>query len=1009
VIHCSCQFNTHVSMKKLILVLPALFCVLSAFSQNRLSLKAGFLNPPNDARPGVYWYFMDGNISRSGITGDLEAMKAAGINNVTFLEVNVGVPRGKIDFLSPEWQELFKHAEKECERLHIKMTLGTGPGWAGSGGPWVKPEESMQILVSSSVDVSGDDNVVIKLPVPENKKPYFGESAITGNLKDEWKNFYEDVAVLAFPKPAHLTTLKDADDKALFYRAPYSSVKGTKAFIPTQVIYPTAEPGEVISKNSIINLTDKLQPDGTLNWKAPKGNWTIMRFGRRNNGAVTRPAPVPGLGFEADKFDTTAMADHLANYTGKLLKKIGHRNPKEFGGLKMLHIDSWEMGSQNWTGKFRQEFTKRRGYDPLPFYPIYVGDVVESPEISERFLWDLRQTSQELILENHAKFTKTYSHKNGMGLSIEPYDMNPTADLELGNIADEPMAEFWSTGFSGYNTSFSVIEAASIAHINGIAAVPAESFTAGNKEDWKQYPGSMKNQGDWAFASGINRFVFHTFAHQPLDKSLKPGMQMGGYGVHWDRNQTWWPMVNGYHDYISRSSFMLQQGKSVADVLYLTPEGAPQVFRAPPSALKGLDTIPDRKGYNFDGCSPGQLYKATVKNHKIIFPGGASYRLLVLPLVKTMTLKLLLKVKSLVADGAIVIGLPPVKSLGLAGYPAIDDKVRNTAITLWGDSTQREHSFGHGKIIRAKANYAIAENDLYPGYEETSAILKRMNIAEDFTSLANLRYAHRTAADYDIYFVSNPENANVKTDCVFRTAKGTPELWDAVTGKTRSLPKFSVSNGLTKIPLQFYPYESYFIVFKKGQATSTQKSNFPEIKDAATLTGPWVVSFDPKWGGPSNTTFDQLQDCALNADDGIKHYSGIATYKKQFDAPLVTRNERMFIDLGEVKNMARIKLNGKSLGVVWTAPWHVDITNAVKAKGNILEIEAANLWANRLIGDEQLPDDGIKNNQFPDWLLQGKPRPAGRFSFSTFKPYKKNSPLSKSGLLGPVTIQTEEY
>ena len=247
----------------------------------------------------------------------------------------------------------------------------------------------------------------------------------------------------------------------------------------------------------------------------------------------------------------------------------------------MLHMDSWEMGSQNWTPRLRQEFIKRRGYDPFPFYPVYAGHIVESREVSERFLWDLRLTSQELILDYHAGQVKKYSHRHGLGLSIEPYDMNPTADLELGAVADVPMCEFWSKDY-GFNTSFSCIEATSIAHVNGISLVPAEAFTAGENEGWKQYPGSMKAQGDWAFAAGINRFFFHTFQHQLPGDQWKPGITMGPYGVHWDRGQTWWPMAEGYHRYITRCQFILQQGRTVADILYLTPEGAPHTRSGPP-------------------------------------------------------------------------------------------------------------------------------------------------------------------------------------------------------------------------------------------------------------------------------------------------------------------------------------------------------------------------------------------------------------------------------------------
>ena len=977
-------------------------------------LQSGFINPPESSRPGVYWYFMDGNRTRESMTKDLESMKKAGIGNLIFLEVNVGVPRGKVDFLSNEWQELFKHAVREAERLGIEITLGAGPGWTGSGGPWVTAAQSMQHLVSSTTVINGNDNKPIKLQVPLPKKPYFGEGGFTPELKKQWDDFYKDVAVLAFPTPSVNKKMDDIDEKALYYRAPYSSVVGVKQFLPSLSNYEILPEGNYIHAAQIIDLTGKLSADGTLNWKAPAGQWTIMRFGTRNNGAVTRPAPIPGLGFEEDKFDTVALNAHLDQYIGKLLLKTGKLDRTSSGGLKKIHMDSWEMGSQNWTAQFRQEFIKRRGYDPLPYYPVYDGNIVESLEISERFLWDLRQTSQELVLEYHAQHLKKFAHRNGLQLSIEPYDMNPTADLELGSVADVPMCEFWSKGL-GFNSSFSCTEATSIAHVNGISLVPAEAFTAQDNEGWKQYPGSMKEQGDWAFAAGINRFVYHTFQSQTLPDNLKPGMTMGPYGVHWDRSQTWWPMVGNYHQYISRCQYILQQGRTVADILYLTPEGSPHVFRPPYSALIGEEPIRDRRGYNFDGCSPGQLLTASVKDNQVIFPGGATYKILVLPAVKTMTPALLEKIRSLIFEGAIVVGMPPLKSPGLTNFPACDQQVKTLAQSIWGSAdipaNQTAHPYGKGKIIWG-GNISTKLEDLYPTYDATAALLTNMGIAEDFKSDGSLRYTHRTTADRDIYFVSNKTNLFQKTTCFFKSEKVTPELWDAITGSTRPLPEFTISNGLISIPLQFDAYQSFFIVFKKDstKAPVNEKSNFPLNKNIATLNGSWTVSFDPLWGGPAKVIFDTLTDWTKRSEQGIKYYSGIATYKQSFDAGEInTKSGRIYLDLGTVKNLARVKLNGKDLGVVWTAPWKIDITTAIKEKNNYLEIEVANLWPNRLIGDEQLPDDGIKNEQWPEWLLKAQPRTSGRVTFTTFKHYEKDAPLFASGLIGPVTVQSESF
>lgn len=1004
----------------LFLLFLSSFTVFPQVTNKTNTLRSEFKDPPDSSRPGVYWYFMDGNISKTGMTKDLESMKKAGIGSVVFLEVNVGVPRGPVDFFSEEWQELFAHAVEECERLGIEMTLGVGPGWTGSGGPWVLPEQSMKHLVSSSIQVTASDRK-IQLPLPQPKKPYFGEGGFTPSLKQQRSEYYKDVAVLAFPTPSNNRKIKDIDGKALYYRAPYTSVEGTRPFFPSKKEYPDSLNNSAIAQNDIIDLSHLLGKDGTLDWIPPAGSWTIMRFGTRNNGSITRPAPKPGLGFEANKFDTLAIKDHLDHYVGELIKEIGTLDIESSGGLKMLHMDSWEMGAQNWTASFREEFKERRGYDPQPFYPVYAGHIVGNVEKSERFLWDLRQTSQELILEYHAQYIKNYAHKYGLGLSIEPYDMNPTADMELGYIADMVMAEFWSEGFGFFNSSFAVIEAASVAHIKGQKIVPAEAFTAAGAEGYKQYPGSMKNQTDWAFAGGINKMVYHTFQHQPLDDQLKPGMTMGPYGVHWDRNQTWWPMVEGYHDYVTRCQYLLRQGRTVADILYLTPEGAPHVFRAPPSALKGSSFLPDRKGYNFDGVAPSQLYKAEVENHMIVFPNGARYKILVLPSSHTMTPELLKKISVLIKAGAIVMGVPPKRSPSLTNYPVSDHEIMELVKEIWGSkkvpAIQKERSLGKGKIIWGGGiDFAKDKYALYPEYDVTAKLLEQMGVPVDFISTGEVRYTHRTSPDWDIYFISNHTDANINTICTFRSTKGTPQLWDPISGKTRVLPEYSKNTEQTKIPIEFGPFESFFVVFSKDEADNPTFSseNFPEQKELITLTGAWNVSFQPEWGGPENIIFDELQDWSLHPNKGIKYYSGIATYTKEFDLPkaaavdVENSKRRIYLDFGEVKNMARIRLNGQEIGIVWTNN-QLDVTDYLESVDNHLEIEVANLWVNRLIGDQRLySDDGIKNGKWPEWLLKNEERPSDRFTFVTYQHYEADDPLLESGLLGPVKILIEK-
>ena len=1002
--------NKKNKIKKVVFLnLLVLFSVLIAFSlssskENTIDLKEAFKNPPDSAKPGVYWYFMDGNLSRKEMTNDLESMKNAGITNLIFLEVGIGVPRGSVDFMSEEWQELFVHAVREAEQLGIKILMGAGPGWCGSGGPWIEPEESMQHLVFNETKILGGDKIKIELPIPEQR------STPWHNTKDP---YYKDVAVYAIPTNAE-PTIEDINEKALYERYPYTSHPNVKTHLPALSEYIDVDSGKFLDHDEIIDISPFMNSDGLLDWNAPQGDWTIVRMGARITGASSRPAPEPGIGLESNKLDSLAFKKHLANYTDILLQKTSPR--KKNVGWTGFHMDSWESGSQNWTKELVSEFKKRRGYNPEPFFLTYTGRAVESLEISERFLWDLRRTCQELVLENHAEFAKKYAHRNGLELTIEPYDMNPAGDLDLGAVADVIMAEFWNKNF-GFDSHYAVIEASSIAHITGQSVIGAEVFTSENNQAWQEYPWSMKDQSDWALAHGINRFVYHTFAHKPLGDDYRPGMTMGQYGVHWDRGQTWWPMVNAYHEYISRSSHLMQQGQAVSDILYLTPEGAPMIFKAPEDALEKNGTIPDKKEYGFDGCSPLMLLeRADVENGKIIFPGATSYEIMVLPNFKTMTPELLEKIIFLVEKGAKIIGNPPIKSPSLTNYPKCDEKVKALSQKLWGSlnapESLSERKYGKGRIFWGGELTNSNTSDLYPDYIHTAQLLSEIGVDKDFHSSNNtIRYGHRRTANRDIYFVANRTEHFQSTECTFR-AKGEPELWIATTGETRKLKDYKIEKGNTIIPMEFFPYESFFIVFSneknKHDSSQKHKENFSVFNEVKTLDGPWNVSFDPKWGGPESIKFDSLQDWTQHEMRGIKFYSGIAKYTKDFTyKESKNKSKRTFLDLGEVNDIARVILNGKEVGVVWCAPWRIDISEALTEGMNSLEIEVANRWINRLVGDREEPDASVRTVKFEDGLLEGKEYTTGRYTFTTeiaMRSFNFTEPLS-SGLLGPVTIQ----
>lgn len=995
--------NTKQSLIGLINLVCILLLPLSAsYSTSTDLLKNQFKNPPESSKPGVYWYFMDGNLSRQEMTKDLEAMKEAGISNLIFLEVGIGVPRGPIDFMSEAWQNLFVHAVREAERLGIKMRLGAGPGWCGSGGPWVKPEESMRHLVFTETEIQGNQKVSIALPEPEQR------STPWHKMKDP---YYEDIYVYAIPSSAK-AVIPDINEKALYERYPYSSYSGVKEYLPAPAEFITVREEVLLHPNEIINLSKFLLTDGQLVWDAPKGSWTIVRMGLKVTGASTRPSPKPAIGLESDKLNAQAFANHLKNYTDILLEKTTPR--KKGVGWTGFHIDSWESGSQNWTEGIVEEFKKRRGYDPEPFFLTYTGRAVNSLEISERFLWDIRLTCQELLLENHAEFAKQYANKNGLELTIEPYDMNPAGDLDFGTVADVIMAEFWSKRF-GFNTHYAVIEATSISHISGQQVVGAEVFTSNNDELWQEYPWSMKDQSDWALAMGVNQFIYHTFAHKSLGNEYRPGMTMGQYGVHWDRGQTWWPMVGAYHEYISRCSHMMQLGQAVSDILYLTPEGAPMVFTPPADGLEENGKIPDKKGYGFDACSPKMLLeRADVKDGKIVFPGASSYEIMVLPNFNTMTPTLLEKISSLVKEGAKIIGTPPLKSPSLVDYPNCDDQVAAMAEELWGSleipQGLEKRKYGEGIIFWGSNLYSRDYLEAhYPEYEGTAEILSQLGIHQDFNSKNNsIRYGHRKTPDKDIYFIANRTYSFQTTECNFRTS-GNPEIWITTTGESRKIKTYTIKNGITTIPLEFFPYESFFIVFSETESSNSiiekPEPNFLNRKEIITLEGEWEVSFDPTMGGPKSIIFDTLQDWTKHEMREIKYYSGIATYRKTFkvNRPL---DQCYFIDLGVVHDIARVKLNGREIGVVWCAPWRIDISEALSEGQNELEIEVANRWINRLLGDQQEPDANVRNVKFENGFMGGKEFITGRYTFTTeeaMKSFKFTEPFL-SGLLGPVTI-----
>jgi alpha-L-rhamnosidase len=1070
------------------LLLSALWLASPGSARGAGELERGFARPPASARPWVYWFWLNGNITREGITADLEAMKRVGVGGVLIMEVDQGAPVGPVDFAGPKWRELFKHVCSEASRLGLEVNMNNDAGWNGSGGPWVTPAQSMQKVVWSETAAKGHFEGTLAKP-----------EAVAGH--------YRDIAVLAVPA--------DAGPKP--YRI--ENIQGKASFvaqgIPPRAEYPAAPAGAAIPRDKIVDLSAKMDASGKLACDLPAGNWTIIRLGHTSTGAVNAPSPATGRGLEADKLDRDAVEAHYKALIGNLVKD----NAKLAGkSLVATHIDSWEIGAQNWTPKFREEFKRLRGYDIAPFLPVYTGRVVDSLEVSERFLWDLRQTVNDLLLKNYAEWFRELARRDGLRLTIEAYGNTTVVDMDYAARADEPMAEFWS--WSKFGAAETCREMASAAHVYGKPILGAEAFTATDAEKWQGHPGNIKDLGDWAFTEGINRFVFHRYALQPW-QDAKPGMSMGPWGLHYERSQTWWEQSGAWHEYLARCQYLLQQGRFVADILYLQPEGAPQGFGPPRT---------ERSPYNFDGCTAeAVMTRMSVKDGRIVLPDGMSYRVLSLPGTPTMTPALLRKIKELADAGATVVGPRPVKSPSLSGYPACDAEVGALTEALWGG----------GKVIVGRT---------------AEQVLESKGVKPDFLSEPRLRFIHKQLGDTELYFVANGRPQAVDGTASFRVTGRRPELWWPDTGRVELAPVYEEKDGMTKLALRLDPSGSVFVIFPpgpkpadavvsvsrdgqtiipppvptgtivvtkavygvpgdakrtrdvkarvqrlvdagemrfnvarmadgddpafmvvktivvdytvNGQSFSAtgqdpqeielalppapdraaavvvgadgrvsllaRKPGRYELKTASGATksvavakvapavgvrGPWDLSFAPGAATPASITLDRLVSWSELNDPAAKGYSGTATYRTTFDVPpdLVTESRRFTLDLGQVEVMASVTLNGKELGTLWKAPYQVDVTGLVRPGTNLLGVHVVNLWINRQIADEALPDDSARNpdgtlKAWPDWVkVRGKSiSPTGRQSFTSWRLWKKTDKLVTSGLLGPVRLAVEE-
>lgn len=794
----------------------------------------------------------------------------------------------------------------------------------------------------------------------------------------------------------------------------YGSLMNVYQSAPT----PDAPAAAEIDRSSVIDLTSKMGEDGTLHWQVPPGKWTILRLGYSLTGATNHPAQRTGAGLEVDKFSPQDVEDYFHGYMDPILKTLGPLTGKT---LQYMTMDSWEAGMQNWTNDMIREFRERRGYDPTPYLPVLTGRVVGSAQVSDRFLWDFRRTLADLYADSfygtmekmlEQQGMKSYAEASGVALEI------PEDTLLNKSKVDVPMAEFWVHALHPESMYYvDVRGAASAAHVYGKPVVATESFTGGGYEA----PYTLKKVADYWFAQGVNRLVFHTSAEQPLD--TKPGNVMVGTNIN--RNITWAELAKPFMTYVARISFMLQQGHSVADVAYLLPEGAPSTQPFWGAGLR--PAIP--YGYDYDCLNTDVLLHRTSVDAegRLVLSDGMTYRVLVLPPTNLMTPEVIEKIHSLVAAGATVVGERPVRSPSLAGYPEADEKVRALAADLWGDMdgvTDNEHVYGKGRVIWGlPLSEVLRRVDVAKDYDfsglgyDLAAIHRREEQNPSNPLPPGVVAAHRQTADADIYYVANQLDSEQDVVGRFRVSGKEAELWHPATGVIEPA-SYTIADGMTTVPLHLDEREAVFVVFRLPAATQSRVIPRAESTTVATVSGPWSVSFQPNLGAPAKIELPKLESWTDDSREGVKYFSGTATYTKTVDAPRswFHPGAKAVLDLGDVKDIAEVSLNGKDLGILWKPPYRVDVTGILRPGANQLEVKVTNEWTNRIIGDRLLPPDKrvLAQSAPPFGGFGGAPpggrgaagpgrrAPAPRPQVRGFSTVPEN-PLP-SGLMGPVTV-----
>ncbi|MCM1355032.1 MAG: discoidin domain-containing protein [Staphylococcus sp.] len=1073
------------NLRNKFLLATAMFSL--SVSATQPALEQIFAEPPFEARPWCFWYWMYGAVTEEGIKADLEAMKQAGLGGTYLMPIKTveAAPQyeGKAPQLSPEWWRLVGRSMAIADSLDLKLGMHICDGFALAGGPWITPAESMQKVVTADTIVNGGNVSGLLLPVPETNEGYYEDIALlampvkgrkvtatpkitVGNVSanaPQGKGVnIDDKGVIRSSVPcwiqyeysepvtvsnveivlsgnnyqAHrLKVLASNDGKNFqeikqlqparqgwqntdaqsthaiptttakyfrFFWTPEGSEPGSedidaakwKPNLKIKEIVLSGEPklnqwegkaGLVwrvapettaleipeslcVNTSEVIDLTDGMK-GGAFSGVLPAGEWRILRVGHTSTGH-TNATGGAGRGLEADKFSRDAVAKQVDNWFGRVFEKVDPETAKNV--LKYMHVDSWECGSQNWSANFASEFKRRRGYDLMPYLPLFAGIPMDDVKTSERVLRDVRTTAAELVVDVFYDVLAAKAKDYDCYLSAECVSPTMVSDGMLHYQAvDFPMGEFWLKSPT-HDKPNDMLDAIHGGHIYGKKIIQAEGFTE-LRGTWDETPAMLKTLLDRNYALGINRMFYHVNTHNPyLDK--KPGMTLDGIGLFFQRDNTWWADGGkGLTDYMRRCQALLQYGVPVTDIAVFTGEEIPRRAILPDRLVPSLPGIfgaerveserrrlanegqplrtmpvgvthsanmadPEKwinpmRGYNYDSMNKDALLRlAEVKDGRIVLPGGASYKVFVLPLA----------------------------------HPLMPDT------TISAEVREKVAEFVKAGVVVPMLPYV---DDDFTAY----------GVERDAVVPENVAWTHRRNADdnVDLYFISNQEESPRELTASFRVAGRIPELWDPMTGKIVRQLNWTSDGKRTEVKFDLDAAGSAFIVFR--EPTSALSGTAPDLKSSEI---PFVPSSE--WTVRFNTTgkevkAEQLFDWTSSTDDAVRYYSGTAAYTTTFKAPKLKKNSRVMLNLSGLHDVATVKVNGKECGIVWSAPYTVDITDALKKGQNTLTIDVTNTWANALLGADEgkAPFDGIWTN--------GKYRRAEK-------------DLLPAGLTGPLTL-----